>query len=175
MNDHRRARDRKIPEHRSIIAQLVIRISLAAIVCCPSLARAAARSVVLLPLRGELAPSASNAPLGPRISHDLGSLYDMVDADLYHSTATQLSNAGLSGEAVGEVATRMRVDAVIDGQVRRLGNRILLAVAVREARTGAVINGGTYDLSIETIDDVVCDLVFVLEMVDPISQAPEDE
>jgi hypothetical protein len=124
---------------------------------------AAARSVALLPIRG-------GAAVGDQLQHDLGSLYDVVEGE----AAQRLRQPGLSSNDVRDAAMSLRIDAVIDGEVRMIKGHKRLETVVRETSTGDVLAHGEYDLSSEPLDDVVCDLVFALTAVEAISQSSEE-
>ena len=141
----------------SKVAQLLVLIFTA------SPAAAAARSVALLPIRGD-------AAVGDRLEHDLSSLYDVVEGE----AAQRLRQPGLSADNLRDLAMSLRIDALIEGEVRMIKGHKRLETVVREASSGEVLGRGEYDLSRESLDDAVCDLVFALTAAESISQPSEE-
>src|SRR5258708_6924591 len=86
--------------------------TLVAIAAAPGHARAAAKSVTLIGIGGALGERITD-----QLEESLSDLYQVVPGEVYQRTAQKMELSGTSVEVVQAVASRLRIDAVIEGAI----------------------------------------------------------
>jgi eukaryotic-like serine/threonine-protein kinase len=112
--------------------------------------RGPARSIAVLPFANK-GPDSADVYLAEGMSDDLTTALGRLDSV---RVASRSSAARYRGSAALDAARALRVDAVLEGSVRRLGDRLRITAAVTAAKDGAEIWSRTFDPKAAEVFDV---------------------
>jgi serine/threonine protein kinase/tetratricopeptide (TPR) repeat protein len=119
-------------------------------------ASALQQAIAVLAFRN-LSPDAENEYFSDGISEEIINALTQVEG---LRVAARTSSFSFKGKAVevGEIARRLNVRHVLDGSVRKAGNRVRITVQLVEASSGYQLWGERYDRQIEDIFEVQDDI-----------------
>jgi adenylate cyclase len=132
------------------------------------------KSIAVLPFN-DLSPGRDHAYFGEGIAEEL--LGALARVDGLRVAARRSSFWFKDKEAqLGEIASKLNVGHVLEGSVRRDGNRVRVAAELIDARQGFTIWSETYEREMQGIfalqDEITCSIVEALKLKLAISPSP---
>lgn len=107
------------------------------------------KSIVVLPF-ANLSPDAANEYFSDSISEELINLLAQIPELRVIDRASSFAQEGKNVD-ITDLARELKVDHVLEGSVRKSGNRIRITVQLIDARSSSHLWSETYD---RTLDDV---------------------
>jgi len=132
------------------------------------------RSIAVLPF-SDLSPAKDHAYFSDGVAEEILTALAKVDGLRVAARRSSFWFRGKEAE-LPEIAQRLNVDHVLEGSVRRDGNRVRVAAELIDARNGFTIWSETYEREMHGIfavqDEITCSIVDALKLKLEISPPP---
>ncbi len=135
------------------VASCIILVLTVAFFFLPSKSVSVSRKSVAVLFFDNLSPDPDNEYFSDGVSEDIRTLLSQV-ADLTVISRTAVIGYKNSAKRVQEIGKELRVDAILDGSVRREGNQVRIACQLVDARTAESIWAENYDRELKNIFEV---------------------